>query len=120
MAGLVPAISFTTHSAHRNGMPGTRPGMTVQLHPVGGAISSNAFCFASGPICVTATAAMNNNVARQANTVVRPQPFCTHRIVGMMKAVATRPTPAAQPKPDARALVGKTSDAKICAELPAT
>src|SRR5476649_2120426 len=38
----------------------------------------------------------------------------------MMNAVASRPTPAAQPKPDARALVGKTSDAKICIELPAT
>src|ERR1017187_3844651 len=41
-------------------------------------------------------------------------------MVGMMKAVASRPTPAAQPKPDARALVGNTSDAKICIELPAT
>ena len=38
----------------------------------------------------------------------------------MMKAVASRPTPAAQPKPDARALVGNTSEAKICIELPAT
>ena len=37
-----------------------------------------------------------------------------------MPAVASRPTPAAQPKPDARALVGNTSDAKICIELPAT
>jgi len=35
------------------------------------------------------------------------------RIAGMMKAVASRPTPDAQPKPDARALVGNTSDAKI-------
>src|SRR5665811_2222829 len=41
-------------------------------------------------------------------------------MVGMMKAVANRPTPAAQPKPDVRALVGNTSDAKICIELPAT
>src|SRR5512146_553899 len=38
----------------------------------------------------------------------------------MMNAVASRPTPAAQPKPDARALVGKTSEAKICIALPAT
>ena len=38
----------------------------------------------------------------------------------MMNAVASRPTPDAQPKPDARALVGNTSDAKICIELPAT
>src|SRR5450759_5721001 len=38
----------------------------------------------------------------------------------MMKAVANRPTPAAQPNPDVRALVGNTSDAKICIELPAT
>src|SRR4051812_1010905 len=38
----------------------------------------------------------------------------------MMNPVASRPTPAAQPKPDARALVGNTSDAKICIELPAT
>src|ERR1035441_674242 len=41
-------------------------------------------------------------------------------MVGTMKAVARRPTPAAQPNPDARALVGNTSDAKICIELPAT
>src|SRR5579885_804029 len=41
-------------------------------------------------------------------------------MVGMMKAVARRPMPDAQPKPDARALVGKTSDAKICMALPAT
>src|SRR5664279_5479087 len=41
-------------------------------------------------------------------------------MVGMMKAVANRPTPAAQPNPDVRALVGNTSDAKICIELPAT
>ena len=32
----------------------------------------------------------------------------------MMNAVARRPTPAAQPKPEARALVGNTSEAKIC------
>src|SRR3569623_1876546 len=38
----------------------------------------------------------------------------------MMKAVARRPTPAAQPKPDARAFVGNTSDVKICIALPAT
>ncbi len=37
-----------------------------------------------------------------------------------MPAVDSRPTPAAQPKPDARALVGNTSEAKICIELPAT
>src|ERR1700693_4007403 len=41
-------------------------------------------------------------------------------MVGMMNAVASRPTPDAQPKPDARALVGNTSDVKICIELPAT
>src|ERR1041384_4803139 len=39
---------------------------------------------------------------------------------GMMNAVATRPTPDAQPKPEARALVGNTSDTKICIALPAT
>ncbi len=38
----------------------------------------------------------------------------------MMNAVAMRPTPDAQPKPDARALVGNTSEVKICIELPAT
>src|SRR5271156_6001862 len=38
----------------------------------------------------------------------------------MMTPVASRPTPEAQPKPDARALVGNTSEAKICIELPAT
>src|SRR6202030_2777523 len=39
---------------------------------------------------------------------------------GMMKAVAMRPTPDAQPKPEARALVGNTSEVKICIALPAT
>src|SRR3974390_3604334 len=39
---------------------------------------------------------------------------------GMMNAVASLPTPAAHPKPDARALVGNTSEAKICIALPAT
>src|SRR5262245_32552029 len=38
----------------------------------------------------------------------------------MMNAVARRPTPAAQPKPEARAFVGNTSDVKICMALPAT
>src|SRR5579884_2363519 len=41
-------------------------------------------------------------------------------MVGMMNAVASRPTPAAQPKPEARALVGNTSEAKICVALPET
>src|SRR5580693_6098922 len=92
----------------------------TRRHPVGGAISSRLFCRASGPSCVTDTAAMKSSVARQANTVVRPQPFCTHRIVGRINAVASRPTPEAQPKPDARALVGNTSEVKICIELPST
>src|SRR5580693_7164143 len=96
-----------------------KPGDT-RRHPVGGAISSRLFCRASGPSCVTAIAAMNSIMAKQTNTVVRPQPFCTHKIVGMITAVASRPTPDAQPKPDARALVGNTSDVKICIELPAT
>src|SRR6516225_6545306 len=38
----------------------------------------------------------------------------------MMNAVAKRPTPDDQPKPDARALVGNTSEQKICMALPAT
>src|SRR5690349_13677329 len=38
----------------------------------------------------------------------------------MMNAVAMRPTPEAQPKPEARALVGNTSDTKICIAFPAT
>src|SRR5580658_2254021 len=63
---------------------------------------------------------MNSSVARHANTVVRPKPVCTHEMVGMMNAVASLPTPAAQPKPEARALVGNTSDVKICIALPAT
>src|ERR1700688_4354140 len=63
---------------------------------------------------------MKSSVAKHANTVVSPQPFCTHKIVGMMNAVASRPTPEARPKPEARALVGNTSDVKICIELPAT
>src|ERR1700688_2092463 len=63
---------------------------------------------------------MTSRIASDTNTVVKPYPLCTHRIVGMMNAVASRPTPDAQPKPDARALVGKTSDVKICIELPAT
>jgi hypothetical protein len=106
MAGLVPAISIPAHCARLNEMPGTRPGMTLFFlrlsiagYPVGGATSSRLFCLASGPICVTATAAMKSSTASDANTVVSPKPFCTHRIVGMMTAVAMRPTPADQPKP---------------------
>src|ERR1700684_955962 len=38
----------------------------------------------------------------------------------MISALASGPTPDAQPKPDARALVGNTSDVKICIALPAT
>ena len=38
----------------------------------------------------------------------------------MMNAVASRPAPCAKPKPEARALVGNTSEAKICIELPAS
>src|SRR5690349_13417344 len=100
--------------------PGPRIMQLQECQPVGGAISSRPFCLASGPSCVTDTAAITSKMARQTNTVFSPYPFCTHRIVGMMKAVASRPTPAAQPKPDARALVGNTSDAKICIALPAT
>src|SRR4029079_1900062 len=92
----------------------------VPVQPVGAATSSKPFCLDSGPSCVTEAAAISRRMARQKNTFVRPQPFWTHRIVGMMNAVASRPTPDAQPKPDARALVGNTSEVKICIALPAT
>src|SRR5204862_6418932 len=75
---------------------------------------------ASGPSCVTDTAAISRTAARQTNTVVSPHPVRIHMIAGTMPAVASRPTPAAQPKPEARALVGNTSEANICIELPAT
>src|SRR5262245_52554196 len=91
-----------------------------RYQPVGGAISSSPFCLASGPSCVTETAAISRTMASATNTAVSPQPVRIQRMAGTMPAVARRPTPAAQPKPDARALVGNTSDAKICIELPAT
>src|SRR5262249_29874602 len=100
-----------------------RPGLDQMLsapQPVGGAISSRPLRFASGPSCVTDTAAISSTTAIETNTAVRPQPLRIHRIAGMMPAVAGRHTPAAQPKPDARALVGNTSEQKICMALPAT
>src|SRR5262249_42878910 len=76
-------------------------------HPAGGAISSSPFGGASGRSWVTDTAAIRSTIARHTNTVVSPQPLRIHSIAGTMPAVASRPTPAAQPKPEARALVGK-------------
>ena len=54
------------------------------------------------------------------NTADSPRLPWIHGISGMNPAVASRPTPAAMPKPDARALVGNTSDVKICSVFPAT
>src|SRR5690242_21653948 len=66
------------------------------------------------------TAAIASMIARQTNTASVPYDPRISRIPGMMNAVAIRPTPDAQPKPDARALVGNTSEQKICIALPAT
>src|SRR5262249_33257647 len=94
--------------------------LSVHRQPGGGATSSRLFCRASGPSWVTETAAVTSRIAEQTNKAVSPKPDCTHRKLGLMKAVASRPTAAGQPKPDARALVGKTSEVKICIALPAT
>src|SRR6185437_6438695 len=88
--------------------------------PVGAATSSRPLCRASGPIWVTEIAAIASTMAMQTNTAVMPQLFWMNGMATTMPAVDRRPTPAAQPKPDARALVGNTSDAKICIELPDT
>src|SRR5205085_4995873 len=81
-------LPSSLHSGARKRGPG---GERDKPHPVGGASSSNPFCRASGPSCVTDTAAINSKVARHANTVVRPQPLGIQRMVGRMNAVASRP-----------------------------
>ena len=48
-------------------------------HAVGGAISSRARPLASGPIWVTATAAIATITAITTNTAVRPKPCWIHR-----------------------------------------
>src|SRR6185437_3037983 len=100
--------------------PNRAPSFLERAQPVGGAISSRPRCLASGPIWVTEIAAITRTMAIQTNTAVIPQLFWMNGIATTMPAVDRRPTPAAQPKPDARALVGNTSDANICIELPDT
>src|SRR5712664_3855932 len=89
-------------------------------HAVGGAISSSARPFASGPIWVTATAAITTITAMTTNTAVRPRPCWIHRKEGIATKAPTRPADWHSPKPEARALVGNTSEMKICEELPAS
>src|SRR5229473_605774 len=89
-------------------------------HPVGGAISSRARPLASGPTWVTAKAAIATITAIAMKTALRPQPSLIQRIDGIATKAPTRPAAAHIPKPEARALVGNTSEMKICAELPAS
>src|ERR1700730_8550466 len=88
-------------------------------HAVGGAISSRASPLASGPIWVTATAAIATMTAITTNTAVRPKPCWIHRKDGIATKAPTRPADWQSPKPEARALVGNTSEMKICEEFPA-
>src|SRR6266446_5345208 len=86
---------------------------------VGGAISSRARPLASGPIWVTATAAIATITAITTNTAVRPKPCWIHRKDGIATKAPTRPADWQSPNPEARALVGNTSEMKICEEFPA-
>jgi len=64
---------------------------------------------ASGPIWVTATAAIATITAITTNTAVRPKPCWIHRKDGIATKAPTRPAAWQSPKPEARALVGNTS-----------
>src|SRR5580704_6442388 len=107
MSGKPGHIAGSTHAS--TGAP----------HAVGGAISSRARPLASGPIWVTATAAITTITAITTNTAVRPKPCWIHRKDGIATKAPTRPAAWQSPKPEARALVGNTSEMKICEEFPA-
>src|SRR3984893_13221339 len=79
-------------------------------HAVGGAISSRARPLASGPIWVTATAAITTITAIATNTAVRPKLCWIHRKDGIATKAPTRPADWQSPKPEARALVGNNSE----------
>src|SRR5712671_4559177 len=87
-------------------------------HAVGGATSSSARPRASGPTCVTATAAIATITAIAANTAPVLQVFWINGIARIAIAAPARPAACDRPKPVARALVGNTSEMKICDELP--
>src|SRR5262249_20760306 len=87
---------------------------------VGGATWSSPNRLDSGPSRVAENEAISKTIAMHTNTVVMPYPVWIHSTVGRIHAVMSRPTPAAIPNPDARALVGNTSDAKICTGFRAT
>src|SRR5262249_33826058 len=89
-------------------------------HAVGGATSSSARPRASGPTCVTATAAIATIAAITMNTALRPKPCWIHRKAGIATNAAMRPAAWQRPKPEARALVGNTSEMNTCEELPAS
>src|ERR1700719_2297226 len=97
MSGKPGHIAGSTHAS--TGAP----------HAVGGAISSRARPLASGPIWVTATAAITTITAITTNTAVRPKPCWIHRKDGIATKAPTRPAAWQSPKPEARALVGNTS-----------
>src|SRR6202040_1446675 len=67
----------------------------------------------------TATAAITTITAITTNTAVRPRPCWIHRKDGIATKAPTRPAAWQSPKPEARALVGNTSEMKICEEFPA-
>src|SRR5439155_21964091 len=91
-----------------------------RIHAVGGATSSRPSPLASGPTWVTATAAIATMTAIAANTAVSLQVFWISGITRIATAAPARPATWARPKPEARALVGNTSEIKICDELPAS
>src|SRR5438874_10921292 len=92
--------------------------ITGCLHAVGGATASRARARASGPTCVTATAAIATMTAMAANTAVVLQAFWISGIARIAMAAPARPAACDKPKPVARALVGNTSEMKICDALP--
>src|SRR5438132_6799734 len=104
-----PARLARARRANSDPLPHPRNGQAV-----GGATSSSARPRASGPTLVTANAAIATITAIAANTAPVLQVFWISGIASIAIAAPARPAAWANPKPDARALVGNTSEMKIC------
>src|ERR1700724_846130 len=76
-------------------------------HAVGGVISSRARPLASGPIWVTATAAIATITAITTNTAVRPRPCWIQRRDGIATKAPTRPAAWQSPKPEEGSRAGR-------------
>src|SRR5437868_5610458 len=108
-----PARLARARRANSDPLPHPRNG-----HAVGGATSSSPRPRASGPTWVTATAAIATITAIAANTAPVLQVFWISGMARIAIAAPARPAACDRPKPEARALVGNTSEIKICDELP--